>query len=306
MATEDDEVEMGFLDPLFGMKRMVDDPRIPPAQAAVVLGVSVAQVYRLMKLGRLPRHGAPNTSWELLLSDVEQLRDRGRTITLKQAARLLHSSTEDVREQIDDGKLTGIPDSRRPVYLREARALARATNVPKTRNQQRQRTSPPAGHVNTKEAASVLGRSPSRVRQLAAQGGFLRSRTRAETTGTSPSNLRWFGALGWRPMPTPAARWMYTRRIVTNKPKHHLEGGTHVFEARHGVPPRQPNRALELHGFMGAIVRTADQSGRPFSRRLTARWASRLASRSASAFRLSQVFLPRARAISTFARPSLK
>jgi hypothetical protein len=57
---------------------------------------------------------------------------------------------------------------------------------------------------------------------------------------------------------------------------------------------------------LGAIVRTADQSGRPFSRRLTARSASRLASRSASACRLSQVFLPRARAISTFARPSLK
>ena len=49
-----------------------------------------------------------------------------------------------------------------------------------------------------------------------------------------------------------------------------------------------------------------NQSGRPFSRRLTARSASRLASRPASACRLSQVFLPRARAISTFARPSLK
>src|SRR5215207_2542771 len=57
---------------------------------------------------------------------------------------------------------------------------------------------------------------------------------------------------------------------------------------------------------LGRVRTRADQSGRPFSRRLTARSASRLASRSASACRLSQVFLPRPRAISTFARPSLK
>jgi hypothetical protein len=43
---------------------------------------------------------------------------------------------------------------------------------------------------------------------------------------------------------------------VSDAPKHRLEGVTHVFEARHGVPPRQPNRVLELHCLMGAIVRT--------------------------------------------------
>jgi hypothetical protein len=48
------------------------------------------------------------------------------------------------------------------------------------------------------------------------------------------------------------------------------------------------------------------QSGMPLSRRLTACSASRAAWRSASECRLSQDFLPRASAISTLARPSLK
>ena len=42
------------VDPLLGQPRMVDDPRISIAQAAVVLGLKPAQVHRYVALGRVP------------------------------------------------------------------------------------------------------------------------------------------------------------------------------------------------------------------------------------------------------------
>jgi hypothetical protein len=67
-----------------------------------------------------------------------------------------------------DGKLAGVADSRRPDYLREVQALADALKVPGHRQQSRRGPRPPAGYVTTKEAPRLLGRSPSRIRQLAA------------------------------------------------------------------------------------------------------------------------------------------
>jgi hypothetical protein len=77
MAVDHDE-DPGELpvDPLLGQPRMVDDPRISIAQAAVVLGKKPAQVHRFIALGRLPRHGLPNNGRPLLLSEVEALATR--------------------------------------------------------------------------------------------------------------------------------------------------------------------------------------------------------------------------------------
>jgi hypothetical protein len=69
-----------------------------------------------MALGRLPTHGPPNTFWQLRLSDVERLHDRGESIPLKEAARLLRRTSDDVRKLTADGKLTAVPGSRRPHY----------------------------------------------------------------------------------------------------------------------------------------------------------------------------------------------
>jgi len=43
------------------------------------------------------------------------------------------------------------------------------------------------------------------------------------------------------------------RVSVADAPTYHLEGVTHIIEPRQGIPPREPNRILELHGLMGAI-----------------------------------------------------
>jgi hypothetical protein len=166
VASEDDNLEEQAFDPLLGQRRMVADPRISAAQAATVLGKTVEHVHRLMALGRLPRHGPPSTFWQLRLSDVERLRDRGEPIPLKEAARLLRCATDDVRTLIADGKLTAVPGSRRPVYLLEVQALAAALDLPPRPH----RPLPPEDHVNTREAARMLGRSISRIRQLAAEG----------------------------------------------------------------------------------------------------------------------------------------
>jgi len=40
--------------------------------------------------------------------------------------------------------------------------------------------------------------------------------------------------------------WPMRRRIT-------WKGVTHIIEPRQGIPPREPNRILELHGLMGAI-----------------------------------------------------
>jgi hypothetical protein len=169
VASEGDKLEQQQpFDPLLGQQRMVADPRISAAHAAAILGKTVEHVHRLMALGRLPRHGAPNTFWQLRLSDVEHLRDRGEPIPLKEAARLMRCTTDDVRKLIADGKLTAVPGSRRPVYLLKVQALAAALDMP-TRPRHPQPL-PPEGRVNTREAARTLGRSISRIRQLAAEG----------------------------------------------------------------------------------------------------------------------------------------
>jgi hypothetical protein len=167
MASEDDELAEQPFDPLLGQQRMVADPRISAAQAATILGKTVEHVHRLMALGRLPTHGPPNTFWQLRLSDVERLRDRGEPIPLKEAARLLRCTTDDVRKLIADGKLTAVPGARRPVYLLEVQPLAAATELPPRPPHPQP---PPEGHVNTRDAAKILGRSISRTRQLAAEG----------------------------------------------------------------------------------------------------------------------------------------
>jgi hypothetical protein len=168
VASEDDELEQQPFDRLVGQQRMVADPRISTAQAATILGKTVEHVYRLMALGRLPTHGQPNTFWQLRLSDVERLRDRGEPIPLKEAARLLGCATDDVRKLIADGKLTAVAGSRRPVYLLEVQALAAAMDLPS--RPAHPQPLPPKGHVSTREAAKILGRRISRTRQLAAEG----------------------------------------------------------------------------------------------------------------------------------------
>jgi hypothetical protein len=47
---------------------------------------------------------------------VERLHDRGESIPLKEAARLLRRTSDDVRKLTADGKLTAVPGSRRPHY----------------------------------------------------------------------------------------------------------------------------------------------------------------------------------------------
>lgn len=168
MESEDEELDEQPFDPLLGQQRMVADPRISAAQAATILGKTVEHVHRLMALGRLPRHGRPNTFWQLRLSNVERLRDRGEPVPLKEAARLLRCTTDDVRKLIADGKLTAVPRSRRPVYPLEVQALAADMDVPP--RQPHPQPLPPEGCVDTREAARMLGRSISRTRQLAAEG----------------------------------------------------------------------------------------------------------------------------------------
>jgi hypothetical protein len=168
VASEDDELEEQPIDPLLGQQRMVADPRISAAQAATILGQTVQHVHRLMAWGRLPTHGPPNTFWQLRLSDVERFRGRSELIPLREAARLLRCTTDAVRTLIAHGKLTAVHGSRRPLYLLEVQALAAASDVPP--RPRHPRPPPPEGHLTTRQAAKMLGRSPSGIRQLAAEG----------------------------------------------------------------------------------------------------------------------------------------
>lgn len=148
---------------------MVDDPRISAAQAAVVLGKPVTYVYRLMSLGQLPTYGGPHSFRQLRLSDVERHRDLGESIPLKEAARLLRYSTDEVRELIADGKLTGVHRSRRPVYLLEVQNLAAELGVPDPKRGRPRPDPMPAGYTDLQGAAKVLGVSVSTARRLASQ-----------------------------------------------------------------------------------------------------------------------------------------
>ena len=154
------------VDPLLGQPRMVSDPRISVDQAAQVLGKTPAQVYRLVKLGRLPRRGEPNKYRGLLLSDVLQYRERGDPIRVTEAAKIFPGSAADVRRLIVDGDLTLVPGSQRLVYEADVRDLARTWTRP-ARAKPRQ-PSGPEGHINTVTAARILGVSIDRIRHLAA------------------------------------------------------------------------------------------------------------------------------------------
>jgi hypothetical protein len=153
------------LDALLGQPRMVSDPRISVAQAAQILGKTRAQVYRMVKLGRLRRRGEPNKFRGLLLSDVLQCRDRGEPIEVADAAKVLGGTASDVRRLIAEGKLTLVPGSQRLLYETDVRELSRTWTRPA-----RAKPQPPPGpegHINTATAARLLGVSVSRTRHLA-------------------------------------------------------------------------------------------------------------------------------------------
>jgi hypothetical protein len=157
------------IDPLLGEQRMVADPRIAAGQAAVILGSPVAYVYRLIATGRLAAHGKKNSTRRVLLSEVTALRDRGEPIPLKEAARILRATTDEVRQLMADGWLTSVPRARRPVYREEVEELARNRGLPIRRPASAGHLAP-EGHVNTAQAAGILGLGVSRTRQLAATG----------------------------------------------------------------------------------------------------------------------------------------
>jgi hypothetical protein len=167
MTSADDTPES--VDPLLGQPRMVSDPRISAAQAAEVLGKPVTYVYRLTALGRLRTHGGRNSYRQLRLSDVERFRDLGDTIPLKEAARILRCSTDDVRKLVADGKLTGVHRSRRPVYLLEVQNLATELGVPRRQRGRPRRNPLPAGYTDLRGAAKILDISLSTTRRLATQ-----------------------------------------------------------------------------------------------------------------------------------------
>ena len=152
------------VDPLLGQPRMVDDPRISVAQAAVVLGKKPAQVHRYVVLGRLPRHGPANNGRPLRLSEVEALRDKGEPIPLKDAAAMLGRSVRATLELVDDGHLPLVPGTKSMVYPADVAAIAATESQPPIR-----RPDGPAGYVNTKRAAERLGLTAIYVTQLAAE-----------------------------------------------------------------------------------------------------------------------------------------
>src|SRR3954454_16985759 len=121
------------VDPLLGQPRMVNDPRISIAQAAVVLGKNPAQVHRYVALGRLPRHGPPHNGRPLLLSEVEALRDKGEPIPLKDAALMLGRSLKATLELVDDGPLPLVPGTKSMVYPADLAAMTAAKTQPPIR-----------------------------------------------------------------------------------------------------------------------------------------------------------------------------
>jgi hypothetical protein len=147
--------------------------RLTPSSLAIevtecsgILGKTTERIYRLIQLGQLPRHGEPHKSRRLLLSDVLRLRDLGEPISIGQAARRLGGSPADVRRLIADGKITLVPGSRRLLYPADVGRIAGTWKAPAKES----RPSKPDGHVNTPAAATILGRSISGTRRLAAAG----------------------------------------------------------------------------------------------------------------------------------------
>ena len=121
------------VDLLLGQPRMVDDPRISAAQAAVVLGKRPAQVHRFIALGRLPRHGPANNGRPLVLSEVEALRDKGDPVPLKHAAHRLGRSLRATRELVADGHLPLVPGTKSMVYPADLAAIMAAKAQPPIR-----------------------------------------------------------------------------------------------------------------------------------------------------------------------------
>ncbi len=151
------------VDPLLGQPRMVDDPRISIAQAAVVLGKKPAQVHRYIALGRLPRHGPANNGRPLLLSEVEALRDKGEPIPLKHAAHRLGRSLRATLELVADGHLPLVPGTKSMIYPADLAAITAAKPQPPIR-----RPAGPPGYLNTNQSAERLGLTAIYVTQLAA------------------------------------------------------------------------------------------------------------------------------------------
>jgi hypothetical protein len=151
------------VDRLLGQPRMVDDPRISIAQAAVVLGKEPAQVHRFVALGRLPRHGPANNGRPLLLSDVEALRDKGEPIPLKHAAHRVGRSLKATLELVADGHLRLVPGTKSMVYPADLAAITAAKPQPPIRH-----PAGPPGYLNTKQTAERLGLTAIYVTQLAA------------------------------------------------------------------------------------------------------------------------------------------
>lgn len=176
----DRERELGEvpIDPLLGQPRMVDDPRISIAQGAAVLGMTVAQVHRLIRLGRLPRHGPANNGRPLLLSEVTTLHAKGDPIPVKLAARMLHRSLESALELVAAGKLPLVPGTQTRVYRGDVAAILAAESAVKEAAKKavkgrsgtpgRRRHRGPIGHLNSRQTAERLGITAIGVTQMAA------------------------------------------------------------------------------------------------------------------------------------------
>jgi hypothetical protein len=147
------------VDPLLAEQRMVEDPRISADQAAPILNLEIAQVHRLMSLGRLPTHGRPGSARRLLLSEVVRLRDLEEPIALGEAARVLHCTIAEVRELLAAGQLTSQPTALRPVYRTQVEDLARTQELPPPRSRPGEE---PTGYV---------GRPPPRGSSAGASAG---------------------------------------------------------------------------------------------------------------------------------------
>jgi hypothetical protein len=172
----DDDNDLGEvpMDPLLGQPRMVGDPRISIAQGAAALGKTVAQVHRLVKVGRLPRHGPANNGRPLLLSEVEALRDKGEPVPVTVAARILRRSLESVLELVAGGQLPMVPGTKARVYQADvdaivatAKKVRSAKKAAKRARTRRPQVGPP-GYLNSRQTAEKLGITAIGVTQMAA------------------------------------------------------------------------------------------------------------------------------------------
>jgi hypothetical protein len=142
--------------------------RISAAAAAEILGVDPTKVYRLMSKGRLKTFGEPHSFNRLRRGDVEEYRDRGEPISLRQAARILRRPTDFVRELIASGELFSITGSFHPVFQRDVERYAEQHPRPPVPSRP-----PPSGRegqIRTPAAARLLNMSNSNTRRLAAEG----------------------------------------------------------------------------------------------------------------------------------------